>query len=103
MAGAPLGHGPSVLDPALLCATWDGSASAQAATHRRPIADPNPSSAQVFTTAHAGQQEASLLLYAGNDARASRNLLLGQVHLRGLPSAPAGRAKIEARAGLGFG
>ncbi len=50
-----------------------------------------------------GQQEASLLLYAGNDARASRNLLLGQVHLRGLPSAPAGRAKIEARAGLGFG
>ncbi len=53
----------------------------------------------MFTTAHAGQQEASLLLYAGNDSRASRNRLLGQVHLRGLPGAPAGRAKIEARAG----
>lgn len=52
---------------------------------------------QVFTSAHAGQQEMSLLLCQGNDCCASRNKLLGQFHLRGFQPAPAGAPKIEAR------
>lgn len=51
--------------------------------------------AQVFTTAHAGQQEISLLLYQGDSGCASQNRLLGQFHLHGLPSAPAGTPKVE--------
>ena len=52
---------------------------------------------QVFTSAHKGQQEMSLLLCQGNDCCASRNKLLGQFHLRGFQPAPAGTPKIEAR------
>ena len=50
---------------------------------------------QVFTTAHAGQRAISLLLYQGNDGLASRNKLLGQFHLDGLPRAPAGAPQVE--------
>ena len=55
---------------------------------------------QVFTSAHAGQREMSLLLCQGSDCCASRNKLLGQFHLRGFQPAPAGAPKIEARYAL---
>ena len=55
---------------------------------------------QVFTSAHTGQQEMSLLLCQGNDCCASRNKLLGQFHMRGFQPAPAGAHKIEARHAL---
>ncbi|KAK9837503.1 hypothetical protein WJX81_007279 [Elliptochloris bilobata] len=61
-----------------------------------PANAPLPASAkQVFTSAHAGQREMSLLLCQGGDICASRNKLLGQFHLRGLPPAPAGTPQVE--------
>ena len=52
---------------------------------------------QVFTTVHPGQADVGLLLYQGDAHVASRNRLLGQFHLVGLPPAPVGVPQIEVR------
>lgn len=51
--------------------------------------------AQVFTTVHPGQREVCLMLCQGEATVASRNKLLGQFHLVGLPEAPVGTPQIE--------
>jgi molecular chaperone DnaK len=53
---------------------------------------------QVFTTVHPGQGDIALLLYRGDAHVASRNRLLGQFHLVGLPPAPVGVPQIEVSA-----
>ena len=52
---------------------------------------------QVFTTVHPGQSELAILMYIGESHVASRNRLLGQFHLVGLPPAPVGVPQIEVR------
>ncbi len=50
---------------------------------------------QIFTTVHPGQREVCLMLYQGESPVASRNKLMGQFHLVGLPPAPIGEPQIE--------
>ncbi len=50
---------------------------------------------QIFTTVHPGQTEVCLMLYQGESPVASRNKLMGQFHLVGLPPAPVGVPKVE--------
>ena len=52
---------------------------------------------QIFTTVHPGQRDVCLMLYQGESPVASRNKLMGQFHLVGLPPAPVGVPQIEAR------
>ena len=52
---------------------------------------------QIFTTVHPGQTEVCLMLYQGESPVASRNKLMGQFHLVGLPPAPVGEPQIEVR------
>ena len=51
---------------------------------------------QIFTTVHPGQRDVCLMLYQGESPVASRNKLMGQFHLVGLPPAPVGAPQIEA-------
>ena len=50
---------------------------------------------QIFTTVHPGQRDVCLMLYQGESPVASRNKLMGQFHLVGLPPAPVGVPQIE--------
>ncbi|CAK0783168.1 hypothetical protein CVIRNUC_006367 [Coccomyxa viridis] len=43
---------------------------------------------EIFTTVHPGQRDVCLMLYQGESPVASRNKLMGQFHLVGLPPAP---------------
>ena len=52
---------------------------------------------QIFTTVHPGQRDVCLMLYQGESPVASRNKLMGQFHLVGLPPAPVGQPQIEVR------
>jgi molecular chaperone DnaK (HSP70) len=49
---------------------------------------------------HPGQADLALLLYLGEAQVASRNRLLGQFHLVGLPPAPVGAPQIEVSTGI---
>ena len=51
----------------------------------------------VFSTVHDDQREICILIYSGNDSVASRNELLGQFDLSGLPASKARTLQIEVR------
>ncbi|KAK9814132.1 hypothetical protein WJX72_001080 [[Myrmecia] bisecta] len=50
---------------------------------------------QIFTTVHPNQAEMCMLIYQGDNPQASRNQLLGQFQLTGLPPGHVGAAQIE--------
>ena len=52
---------------------------------------------QIFTTVHSNQNEMCMLIYQGDAPQASRNQLLGQFQLTGLPPSHVGAAQIEVR------
>ena len=49
----------------------------------------------MFSTVHDSQREICILIYSGNSAVASKNELLGQFDLTGLPSSKARTLQIE--------
>ncbi|KAG2491097.1 hypothetical protein HYH03_010541 [Edaphochlamys debaryana] len=50
---------------------------------------------QVFTTVHDNQTEICILVLKGDAAVASRNNVIGQFDLNGLPAGPRGAARVE--------
>lgn len=50
---------------------------------------------KVFTTTDDNQDVVTIVVVQGDDAKASKNRLLGRFHLSGVPPMPAGRPRIE--------
>jgi molecular chaperone DnaK (HSP70) len=53
------------------------------------------SGSHVFSTAEDGQRELCVLIYAGDNPKASENELIGQFDLSGLPNVPKQKLQIE--------
>ena len=52
---------------------------------------------QVFTTSHDSQKDISILMYQGDASLASKNTLLGQLQVVGLPPHRKGEFKLQVR------